>query len=179
MTESHEIVLSLSVAGTEQYCQDVLRQARNASHALTQLAALQSLIAFHTQPGATQSPAYREIMALVERHAAEARRRLLEESTAALLPALSRRQLCSVVQVHVSLSRNGFHQAASAAITRLTAADRHAAQSWAALWCADATRRAEAASGYPGALNLEAAGIAAADYAAMRDVSLYLTDALI
>jgi hypothetical protein len=179
MSESSEIVLSLSVAGMEQYCQDVLRQARNTGHALTQLAALQSLIASHTQPGATQSPAYQAIMALVELHAAEARRRLLQESTAALVPALSRRQLCSVVQVHVSLSRNGFHQAAIAAIARLTAAERHAAQSWAALWCADATRRAEAASGYPGALNLEAAGISATDYAAMRDVSLYLADALV
>ncbi len=179
MSESSEIALSLSVAGMEKYCQDMLRQASNTRHALTQLTALQSLIAAHTQPGATLSPAYKEIMALVERHGAEAHRRLLEESSAALVPALSRRQLCGVVLVHVSLSRNGFHQAAIEAIARLSVHERDAAQGWAALWCADAARRAEAAGGYPGALNLDAAGIPAADYAAMRDISLYLADAIV
>ena len=39
-----------------------------------------------------------------------------------------------------------------------------------------AARRAEAASGYPGALDLIAAGIAPAEYAAMSDISLYLAD---
>jgi hypothetical protein len=152
------------------------RQSRNASQTLAQLVGLQSFIATMAGPGLTASEVYKDVMAILDAQAAAARTQVMEDNTAMLVTALRARQRCAVAQAHVALSRNGFHQAVLAAIGRLTQEEQAAALGWAAQWRADAAHRAEAASGYPGALDFVAAGIAPAEYAAMSDVSLYLAD---
>ena len=172
-----EIPLPVTVEGVRAFCDNLRRQSRNAGQTLAVVTGLQSFIATLAGAGLTVSPVYKAIMALLDEQASSVRLQVLEDNTAILVAAVRGKQRCGVAQAHGAVSRNGFHQAALAAIDRLTQQEQAAALGWAAQWRADATRRAEAASGYPGAVDLVAAGIAPAEYAAMNDLCLYLADA--
>lgn len=168
------LVLSLSAAGLDAYCGDLLRQAPNGGHALAGLMALQSFLAAMASQDVRLSPAYRAAQAVIEGHAAQARARLMEESAAGLARAMRDGSRQEIARIHASLSRNGFWQAARQAIGGLNAAELAAASDWAEAWCREAKARAEAASGYPDALDFRQAGIAPEEYAAMTEVAGYL-----
>jgi len=177
MSRDDAITLSLTAAEAEARCADIAKQSRSASHTLAALTALESFVAATATPEHKFTPAYEAVKTTIARHAGAARERILEESTEALAAALRQKDRAEITRIHGALSRNGFWQAATGAIRRLAAGDRAAAADWAERWCADAKAKAQAASGYPDALDFRKAGIAPAEFAAMRDISTYLDDA--
>ncbi|MBS4097066.1 MAG: hypothetical protein KGZ83_09575 [Sulfuricella sp.] len=169
--------LRLDAAGIDQYCRQLLGQTRQSAQALAALTALQTFIEASADGDAKAGAAFGEIKAILERHGSAARHRVMTENLDALLGALHNQDLCGVQQVHSALSRNGFHQTALAAINLLPRETLLAAAAWTSTWRNDAKARAEAASGYPDALDLKGAGIAPERYTAMNELNLYLQEA--
>jgi hypothetical protein len=178
MNEKNEISLLLTPVTAETQCLETIKQARNASHALAALIALQSFILATAHPSDRFTPAYDAIKAVVEKHAAGIRIQILAEHSEALAEAIRQRSPQEVARIHAALSRNGFWQAAQQAMQQLGADELAAAAAWASDWCLTAKNSAEAASGYPDALDFSKAGIAATEYAAMTEINLYFTDVI-
>ena len=176
MTKQNEISLLLTPGNVEAQCLETIKQARNASHALAALIALQAFILATAHPSDRFTPAYEAVKAVVEKHAAEIRIRILAEHAEALAEAIRQRNRPEIARIHAALSRNGFWQAAQQAISQFRPDDLAASAAWAKDWCSEAKTQAQAASGYPDALDFSKAGIAATEYAAMTEISLYFTD---
>jgi hypothetical protein len=170
------LTLQLSAEQTDAHCLAILGQTRQAGQALAALSALQAFIAATTPQDEQAGAVYPAIKAMLDRHVATARSRVMEENLALLIPALLEQNLCDIQRVHAALSRNGFHQTVLTAIRRLSDAALLAAAGWAAEWCRDATARAEAASGFPAALDLRGAGISPGMYTAMAELNIYLRE---
>lgn len=175
--QAKTISLLLSPDSTKTQCLFAIKQARNTSHALASLIALQAFIAATAQPSDRDTPAHIAIRKITEGHAATLRAQLLTEQASALAAALLAKDCAGITRIHGELSRNGFWQASQLAVGELDAAERMLAKDWALAWYRDAKSRALAASGYPDALNFHKAGISPLEYAAMHDVSNYLTNA--
>jgi hypothetical protein len=169
-----KLVLSLTAGTVDAYCDDLVRQSPNGGHALAGLVALQSFVAAISHPDSRFTTAYKAIQTVIEARAARVREALLEEGAADLARALRQADGREVVRIHGSLSRNGFWQAAQRATGLLAPDELVAAAAWAQAWCRDAKTRAEAASGYPDALDLRGAGISPGEYAAMTEIAGYL-----
>ncbi len=174
MAEPNEISLVLTPDAADAQCRETVKQARNASHALAALIALQSFIAATAHPSHRHTPAYETVKAVVEKHAAEIRTRLIAESAGTLAETIRQRDPLEIARIHAALSRNGFWQAAQQAMARLQADELAGAAEWAKDWCLNAKSRAQAASGFPDALDFRKAGIPAAEYAAMTEINHYL-----
>jgi hypothetical protein len=172
------INLALTPENVEAQCAEAIKQARNTSHALAALITLQTFIAATVQPSHKFTPAYETVKAVVERHAAEMRARILAESADALAGAFRQQNRQEIARIHASLSRNGFWQMAQQAASQLGDSELVAAAAWARDWCREAKASAEAASGFPDALDFRKAGISAAEYTAMTEISRYLTEAI-
>ncbi|MDP3483798.1 MAG: hypothetical protein Q8S05_10875, partial [Sulfuricella sp.] len=162
----------------ETQCLEAIKQARNSSHALAALIALQSFISATARPADRHTPAYEAVKGAVEKHAAEIRMRILAEHAQALAEAIRQRNRPEIARIHAALSRNGFWQAAQQAIGQFRPDNLAASAAWAKDWCSEARTQAQAASGYPDALDFGKAGIAATEYAAMTEISHYFTDAI-
>jgi len=176
MAEQNGITLFLTPEIIEAQCQETIKQARNASHALAALIALQTFIAATVQSGDKFSPAYEAVKAAVERHAADTRARILAEKAHALALAMQHENRPEIARIHAELSRNGFWQAAQQAMRQLGPDGIAAAAIWAADWCQNAKASAQAASGFPEAFDFGKAGVSATEYAAMSEINIYLTD---
>lgn len=170
--------LFLSAPQAEAYCQGVLDRTRQPAQALASLTAVQAFIAETADPGEQSRAVYRDLKNILDSHVATARARVMEENLTLLLPALAERDLCAIQRVHAALSRNGFHQTVLASLQRLSETALRDASGWVTEWRRDAKARAEAASGYPDALDLRGAGIAPGLYAAMSELDAYLQDAV-
>jgi len=173
-SSNNQISLLLSPEIIRAQCLFAIKQARNTSHALATLIALQTFVVSTAQAADRETPALRAIKEIIETHAATLREQLLSDKTLALTHALRAQDCAAITNIHEDLSRNGFWQAAQVAIGELDAAKRAEAKVWAQAWCADAKARALAASGYPDALNFQKAGISVKEYAAMTDINNYL-----
>ncbi|MEN6630171.1 MAG: hypothetical protein ABFC42_11030 [Sulfuricella sp.] len=171
-----EITLLLGPDTIETQCMETIKQARNAGHALAALIALQAFITATIHPSQRLTPAYEAVKAVVEKHMAEIRMRVLADNAEALAGAMRQRNRQEIAHIHAALSRNGFWQAAQQAIGLLNATDFASAAAWAAVWCRDAKELAQAASGFPDALDFKKAEIAATEYAAMTEISNYFAD---
>lgn len=178
MTKQNEIALLLTPDAAETQCLETIKQARNASHALAALIALQAFISATVHSSDRFTPAYEAVKAEVEKHAAEIRVRILAEHAEALAEAIRQRNRPEIARIHAALSRNGFWQAAQQAIGQFGPDDLAASATWAKDWCSEAKTQAQAASGYPEALDFSKAGIAATEYAAMTEINHYFTDAI-
>lgn len=161
--------LELTPQEVEAHCAALWQQFRSPGQVLAALVAMQSLFAL-APAGKRENAPYREIQAIVARHAEKARSELLKESERRLLAALQHKETREITRIHAGLSRNGFWQAASAAGGGRDGADLAGDIAWLAQWHQSARTRAEAASGYPDALDFRAAGIDAAEYAAMDEL---------
>lgn len=161
--------LSLTPAEMEAQCAALTQQFRSPAQVLSALVALQSLFA-SAPPGQRENAPYREIQAVISRHAEIVRAQLLAECRARLLAALQRRDTLEVTRVHGALSRNGFWQAGAEAASARGNTDLQGDLAWLKEWCASARARAEAASPYPDALDFRAAGIAVEEYTAMDEL---------
>jgi len=175
--QAKTISLLLSPESTETQCLFAIKQARNTSHALASLIALQAFIAATAQPSDRDTPAHMSIKKIIEGHAATLRAHLLTEHACILADAMRAKDCAAITRIHGGLSRNGFLQASQLAICELDAAEQMIANEWALEWSRDAKSRALAASGYPDALNFHKAGISPQEYSAMNDVSNYLMNA--
>lgn len=171
-----EITLLLDQDSIEAQCLEIIKQARNAGHALAALIALQSFITATIHPIHRFTPAYEAIKAVVEKHAAEIRMRVVADNAKALAEAVRQGNRQEIAQIHAALSRNGFWQAAQQAVSLLNADDFNRAATWARDWCQEAKELAQAASGFPDALDFRKAGIAPTEYAAMSEISNYFAD---
>jgi len=178
VAEHNEIALLLTPDTAEIQCQEAIKQARNTSHALAALITLQSLISATARPADRYTPAYEAVKAVIEKHAIATRAKILAENANNLAVAILRRNRPEIAQIHGALSRNGFWQAAQQAISQFGPDDLAASAAWAKEWCNQARKQAQAASGYPDALDFNKAGIAATEYAAMTEISHYFTDVI-
>ncbi len=176
--KSSAIALHLDAGGVETYCRKSLDTTRQSAQALAALTALQTVIEGFADGDVRAGESYREIKAIVERYVAAARSKVMADNLQVLLAALHSKDLCGVQQVHDALSRNGFHQAALAAIHLLDRQALEAVSVWASDWRNEAKVRAEATSGFPDALDFKGAGIAVGRYAAMNELTMYLQEAL-
>lgn len=169
-TNSH-ISLRLSPETTHEQCLIAIKQARNTSHALATLIALQSFVTATAQPSDRDTPTHKTIKEIIEGHAAALRTQLMNEHASALADALRAKDCAAVTQIHGDFSRNGFWQVAQLSVKKLDATEQRLAKEWAQTWHLHAKSRALAASGYPEALNFQKAGISPQEYAAMSDLS--------
>jgi len=168
---NNHISLRLSPETTHEQCLFAIKQARNTSHALATLIALQSFVTATAQPSDRDTPAHRVIKEIIEGHAAALRTQLMNDHASSLADAMRTKDCAAITQIHGNFSRNGFWQAAQLAVRRLDATERKLAKDWAQAWHMDAQSRALAASGYPEALNFQKAGISPQEYAAMTDLN--------
>lgn len=170
------ISLLLSPDSIDAQCLFAIGQARNPSHALATLIALQAFVAATVLPSERYTPAYDAIKSIIGKHAAAVRALLLAQQAAALAESIRRKDCAAIARIHGDISRNGFWQAAQQAIGQLDGTTLTAAREWAHHWCLDAKSRALAASGYPDALNFDKAGVSPHEYAAMTELLSYLKD---
>jgi len=171
MDGQKNITLLLSPESMQAQCVIAIRQARNHSHALATLIALQSFVTATAQPSDRDTPAHRALKEIIEGHAATLRSQLMNDHACKLSCAMRSKDCAIITQVHGDFSRNGFWQASQQAILELDAVERDQAKNWALTWHTEAKSRALAASGYPEALNFQKAGISPQEYAAMADLS--------
>lgn len=161
--------LQLGPQEIETRCADLWHQFRSPSQVLAALVAMQSLFAL-APAGHRENAAYREIQAALAHHAEHARAQLIRKNGGRLLDAMKFRDTREITRIHAELSRNGFWQAASEAGDGRAGAERAVDIAWLETWCQDARCRAEAASGFPDALDFRTAGIDAGEYAAMQEL---------
>lgn len=169
--QAKNILLLLSPDSAQAQCLLAIKQARNISHALATLIALQSFVTATAQPCDRDTPAHQVIREIIEAHAAALRAQLLTEQASTLAEAMRAQDCAAITRIHGDISRNGFWQASELAIRKLNAAERMSAKVWTQAWYRDAKSRALAASGYPDALNFHQAGISPLEYAAMADIN--------
>lgn len=168
MTDRDPLRLTLSPERIERYCRDTERYAPDTAHALSALVAVQTFLSTQAEPG---QEAHGTIRGILAEHIDRLQERLLDEGAAALLPALQRRDAAAVGRIHAPLSRSGFRTALERAWQRLDPGERTGVAEWAVAWCRDARARGEAASGFPDAPDLTAAGIDLQQYAALVDLA--------
>ena len=173
MNDKQNITLLLSPETIQSQCLFAIQQARNTSHALASLIALQTFVGATAQPDDRESPAHKAIREIIAGQAAILREQLLAEHALAVTNALRAQDCPAITGIHGELSRNGFWQMAQVAISKLEAEERSKAKAWTQSWCDDAKNRALAASGYPDALNFKKAGISVKEYMAMTDINNY------
>lgn len=161
--------LTLTADDIEKHCVELKAQSRSPAHLLSALVALQACITTHTPPGSQADPAFRDIQAVLENHAATARESLLEETATLLQTALLEQDRRAIMRAHAALSRNGFWQAVARAARQPGAGHFEQAANWLASWCEEMKARAQAASPYPDSLDFRAAGIDPKAYAAMDE----------
>ncbi len=176
MAEHNEISLVLTPDMVETQCLEAIKQSRNTSHALAALITLQSFISATVRPADRHTPAYEASKSTIEKHAIAIREKILAENAKTLAESIMQRNRQEIARIHTALSRNGFWQAAQQAISQLGPDDLAASAAWAKDWCSAARTQAQAASGYPDALDFSKAGIAATEYAAMTEINHYLSD---
>ncbi len=177
MAVENEIALLLTPETVEALCRETIKQARSTSHALAALISLQSFIAATARPSDRHTGSYEAVKTVVEQHAAEMRARILAENAEALAQAIRLRNLAEIARRHAALSRNGFWQAVLQAIRQFGPDELDVAAAWANDWCRDAKASAQAASGFPDALDFRKAGVSASEYAAMSEINVYLAEA--
>ena len=178
MAEHNEIALLLTPDTAEIQCLEAIKQARNTSHALAALITLQSFISATVRAADRYTPGYEAVSTVIEKYVISTRAKILAENANHLVKAIWLRNRSEIAHIHAALSRNGFWQAAQQAISQFGPDDLAASAEWAKEWCNEAKTQAQAASGYPDALNFSKAGIAASEYAAMTELSHYFTDVI-
>ena len=176
MADQNAITLYLTIENVETQCLDAIKQTRTPSHALAALITLQSFVSATAHEAARHSPSYEAIQSTIEKHMAATRANILTENADALAEAIRLHKQAAIAHIHSTLSRNGFWQAAQQAIRQFQPDERTLVAAWIMNWCRDAKSLAQAASGYPDALDFNKAGIAITEYTAMTEIDHYFSD---
>lgn len=170
MSGDDHLTLHLTPAGVEAYCGRLAAQLTDHQRRLAALTSLSTFIATFTDAGGQSGEAYREVRAIIERHAEQARAALLAQNAAALGEALATRNVAAVAGLYRPLSRSGFQEV----LERTAMLQPAALAAWCRQWLAEARRRGEEASGYPDAIDFHKAGIDVAEFTAMEDLNRFL-----
>lgn len=178
MADPNAVVLLITPENIETQCQDAIKHARAASHALAALITLQAFVAATVHQTDRHTPPYEAAQAIIEKYAVATRTKILAENADDLTDAIQQHNLQKIVHIHAALSRNGFWQAVQQAISQFKQDDLIVSATWAKEWCNEAMTRAQAASGYPDALDFSKAGITPTEYVAMTEIHHYFNDAL-
>jgi hypothetical protein len=109
------VSLQLTPSAIHEHCLFVIQQARNISHALASVIALQSFIAVAAQPSGINTPAFGVIKGIINGHIANLRAELQAEQARALSIALRAADCTAITKIHLDLSRNAFWQATQTA----------------------------------------------------------------
>ncbi len=170
MTESGNIHLRLDAAGIDSYCRGLARHLATPEKRIAALDALKTFLAAQVSSGERQKPAFSQIELILAHHFDEARAELQQRQAASLVTALRDRALGEITPIYTALSRDAFWQLLEMAERELEIAQRPALAEWSRDWLAQAETRSAEASPYPDSIDFKAAGIAVADYTAMRDI---------
>ncbi|WJW76636.1 hypothetical protein QVG61_05985 [Thiohalobacter sp. IOR34] len=172
MSESPTLTLAIPLDRLDRFCRRLLERSRDIAHTQDALASLQALVVNFA--AATDEPVYRQAEALLAAHTETARQRLLELRARQLLQVILDQDLQALTALHLPLSRSGFQTVAEQALAELDAGQYRLTLDWASAWLTDARRRAEAASGFPDALDFKSAGVRIETFQAMADLCLAL-----
>jgi hypothetical protein len=175
--EDSPITLQLTPDTMQAHCLFAIQQARNTSHSLASLIALQSFIAAMAQASDLNTPAFGVIKGIINGHISNLRTALQDEQVRALDAALRATDCAAITKIHLDLSRNAFWQSAQTAMQELDEKEITRISDWVQTWHTNAQARALAASGYPDALNFKKAGISVQEYTAMTDLNNCLQNA--
>lgn len=167
----NQLSLHLSPDTTHSRSLFIIQQARNTSHALASLIALQSFVTAMAQPSDLDTPAFGVIKGIINGHITNLRKALQDEQVRALDAALRATDCAAITKIHLDLSRTAFWQATQTAMQQWDEAEKSRIKNWAQAWHSNAKSRALAASGYPDALNFLKAEISPQEYTAMTDIN--------
>ncbi|HFD80000.1 MAG TPA: hypothetical protein ENK05_06365 [Gammaproteobacteria bacterium] len=167
--EGDSLKLLVAPEALRDFCERLLRRSRDIGRTHEALVTLETFLAVFGR-GQAGSPGYQAIEKLMKSCTERTRRQLLVERSAELVEVLQRRDPAALAAVHAPLSREGFYQAAQAALEQLPEEEIGKVRDWARDWTRQARRDAERASGYPDALDFAAAGLDVEVYQAMLDL---------
>lgn len=148
------------------FCRQLRARARGPADSLQQLTVLQTFIGLATDdPG---QPGYLHARAVLTEQLDELRESVLAQHAEELRTAVERQDAEAIARGFRSLSRSGFDAAAVRAWRAIDPLRRDASRDWIARRFQDMHQRATAASRYPDAPDLRAAGIALETYLALK-----------
>jgi len=170
---NEKISLSVSVNELEKFCSKLIKRSRDITKTHDSLSTLE---AFLTVFGKSEhgSNEYRVVEEVLKSFSEKTRQQLLDEKNKLLLNGLKKCSVGLITDVHVPLSRSGFHQVLEIAVSRLTQQELTKLVSWTNDWVNEARKRAEQASDYPDALDFKKADIKLEEYQAMFDMNNFL-----
>lgn len=164
------ITLELSATWLDGYCQDLARRSATPEKRLAALDALNTFIAVAISPGEQSGTPFTAIRQTLAQHLDQARAQMLQEHGRRVVQALRERDLAKLGASFSSLSRDSFWRLLENAETLMGADETQQVAHWCRQWTTDAKQRAAAASPYPDALDLKAAGLDVTEFMAMSDL---------
>lgn len=175
MKNSHQLQLTLSAEGIDNYCHELARHSTRVERRVAALDALQTFVASMAGPAEQAQAGYAAIRETLERHIEGARAELHAAQTTALADALSARSLGRITRIYAALSRDAFWQLLNSVESRLGAEACRGVAAWSEGWLLQAKERSAQASPYPDAMDFKAAGIEVDEYTAMSDICKFFT----
>lgn len=168
-----KINLSVDAENLGQFCQKLIKRSRDIAKTHDALVTLESFILLFGK-AAHGTREYQVIEDLVKSCSEQTRIQLLSQRADELKTALQQCSVTEVTAIHTPLSRDGFYSILQSVIVEMLNSQLADISHWAINWSAEAKQKAEAASGFPDALDFDKAGIDIEEYHAMLDVSHYL-----
>ena len=173
MSDKQAINISIDAVALDQFCKKILKRSRDITRTHDALITLESFISVFGRPS-HGTKEYQLIESTIKAITEVSRQQLLEKNTVDLISALKQCNVMALSKVHTPLSRNGFYQILQVAISKLSDDDIRLLMIWSENWVKEARQLAEAASGYPDAMDFKIAGISIEEYQAMCDIDRVL-----
>lgn len=173
MTDTQSITIKIEATELEDFCKKLLKRSRDITKTHDALITLESFIAVFGRPS-HGTKEYQLIESTIKTITESSRQAVLEKNTHSLIKALKQCNATALASIHTPLSRNGFYQILQIAITELSDDDIRLVMIWSANWLKEAKQLAEAASGYPDALDFKKAEISIKEFQAISDIDRVL-----
>ena len=175
MTQPTSLKLSIDPDKLITLCEKLIKRSRDICKTHDALNTLQAFITTFSN-SSNHPAAYQTIEDILNRFAEQTRQSLLETKTTELVKALHQLDITQLTNIHDHLSRNGFYQILEIAAAQLSSDEIDIARSWCSNWVSDAHQKAEQASGFPEAYDLNKANIDIKEFQAMKDVNHFLNN---
>lgn len=173
MNHPKSISLTLTAAGLDAYCSDLMRRTSALEKRVTALDALHTFISVAAEPAEQASPAFAAIRLTLSRYLDQARAELLQEYAGRLAEALRQHQVTQAGSLFTALSRDGFWQLLGQVEGILGPRHCEELAAWSRQWQVDTQSRAAAHSPYPDAIDFKASGIDLTEYLMMSDINKF------
>ncbi|MEN8169227.1 MAG: hypothetical protein ABFS08_03305 [Pseudomonadota bacterium] len=174
MKLTDKVSLHLTPSGISAYCDELQRSTATPEKRLIALDALRTFIITAVEPEFINDETFERIKAILLSEIERASAELMEVNLRLLAAALQRHDISKISQLFNSLSRSGFWEILTLAMSRMDATPRKEVSMWASQWLEEAKRRGEEASPYPDSIDFVAAEIEITEYTAMTDIGKYL-----